>query len=108
MRKLALMLLLMVSTSANATVVVGKVKDIKVFEIDNVNGTFVYMDELPAACGLSNGHKRFVIKGDHPSHDPVLSIVIAAKMSGSDIRVNYKETCNDNSISWDLFDVTLK
>lgn len=93
------------STLTMAASVDGKVQKIKFFNTSQEAGTFIYIDSLPKACG--SGHQRISLMSSNPSHDAVLSAALAAKVSGATVRVTYKSTCNDQTISWDFGDFTL-
>lgn len=67
---------------------------------------FIWMDELPIACGNSNGFKRMVITSDHPAYQSVLSIALTAQATQKPVTVSYIDECTQWSSAWDF--ATLK
>ncbi|WHI46620.1 hypothetical protein ACJJIW_20145 [Microbulbifer sp. JMSA004] len=87
---------------AETATVTGEIDKVKFFNVGTEGGVFIYMDNLPNACNLSGGHQRVAITSDNPSHNAVLSAVLAAKMSMSEVSLTYTLSCDANSLSWDF------
>jgi len=62
----------------------------------------VAISGMPKACGHVHGFGRFVIDESHPLYETVVSIVLSAKATNSDVWVNYLDTCNIRFNSWDF------
>lgn len=86
----------------------GKISKIQFFtndwgtynEADSALAVF-YMDPaLPKAC--DTGEKRVAIGVNHPLYQSVVSSLLAAKISGTDVKIKYVKACTARSNSWDF------
>ena len=72
------------------------------YDTSAIGMAFVYLDELPPACGDNDANRRFVISTDHALYNSVVSSALAAKASGQSIRVRYIAECNIWGNAWDF------
>ena len=63
---------------------------------------FIYMDELPVACGNSYNLRRAVVASTHPAFEAVLSAALAARASGQTISLSYLDECTTHESGWDF------
>lgn len=109
----ALLCLPMFVQGAEMSSQIGKITDIVSFPksygqySESEKGLLgIYVEGLPKACG--SGNTRVVIGVDHPIYQSVLSMALYAKASGSQVKVQYFESCTLRSDSWDLAYFVLK
>jgi len=69
-------------------------------ETDDGMMVFYMEPSLPSACGT--GDNRIAIGISHPLYTSVVSAVLAAKMSDSQVNLSYLTTCSKRSNSWDF------
>ena len=93
---------------ANNTDHHGRVTEIRFFtagwttyDRDDTGFAAIYFDPpLPKACGT--GDTRFIIDHMHPLFNVVVSTALSAKITNADVMVNYLNSCNVRSNSWDI------
>ncbi len=116
MKKGALLFILFfVSNFVFSASIIGKVEKIDVhgnswgnYNPNDLGVLSLYIEGMPKSCNDPNGNNRVVITSDHPLFNSVLSIALAAKMSGRNLYVQYLDTCNTRAGAWDFGYVSLR
>ena len=97
------------SASAGYSHVNGKVTRLELFsdtwttyDTSYVGMLGIWVQGVPSACGGGSGSGRIVITSDHPNYDAVLSALLVAKTTDTNVRIYYLDTCNLRSNSWDF------
>lgn len=103
------LILMLISFFTSAGSYVGKVEKIDLhsnhwttYNPNDLGVMSLYLVGLPKSCGDSNGLNRVVIGSDHPLFNTVFSLALAAKVSGTPIKINYLDSCETRSGAWDF------
>lgn len=86
----------------------GKISKVRFFaiswgsysETDDAVMVFYMEPSLPSACGT--GDNRIAIGINHPLYSSVVSAVLAAKMSDTQVNLSYLTTCSKRPDAWDF------
>ena len=63
----------------------------------------IYVSGLEPGCGsTSTSTGRVIITTDHPLFNAVYSTLLAAKISGKKVRIDYLDTCTFRGDGWDF------
>ena len=62
----------------------------------------IYIEGLPIGCNKTSGSRRVVISQKHPLFNATYSTLLAAKLSGKKVYIDYLDTCTFRSDGWDF------
>lgn len=64
---------------------------------------FIFMSELPVACGNSSGIRRVAVGSDHPAFNVLVSTALSAKAAQQRVKLYYvNDSCSVFSSAWDF------